>query len=215
VAAGDLPAVESLSFESDFSLFLQPKVDETLRRQALKKLFSDPRFNVMDGLDVYIDDYGKPDPIAPELVRQLVQGRYLFDPPQTRVNAQGMVEDVPPDEAQAPAVADEAAGAGPTPAEPETAALPAAIPVRTTGALATLPAEPAPVTDITGARVLALLGDSVTTDHISPAGNIKPSRRKSSEKIDGMVALAMALGRIMAKPYEQPSVYETRGITFL
>jgi aconitate hydratase len=36
-------------------------------------------------------------------------------------------------------------------------------------------AEPAPVTDIDGARVLALLGDSVTTDHISPAGSIKPS----------------------------------------
>jgi aconitate hydratase len=36
-----------------------------------------------------------------------------------------------------------------------------------------MPAEPRPVTDITGARVLALLGDSVTTDHISPAGNIK------------------------------------------
>jgi len=34
--------------------------------------------------------------------------------------------------------------------------------------------EPSPVTDITGARVLAKLGDSVTTDHISPAGNIKP-----------------------------------------
>ena len=36
-----------------------------------------------------------------------------------------------------------------------------------------MPAEPEPVSDITGARVLALLGDSVTTDHISPAGNIK------------------------------------------
>jgi aconitate hydratase len=34
--------------------------------------------------------------------------------------------------------------------------------------------EPAPVTDIQGARVLALLGDSITTDHISPAGSIKP-----------------------------------------
>jgi len=33
--------------------------------------------------------------------------------------------------------------------------------------------EPSPVTDIEGARVLALLGDSVTTDHISPAGSIK------------------------------------------
>lgn len=36
-----------------------------------------------------------------------------------------------------------------------------------------MPAEPAPVTDVTGARVLAKLGDSVTTDHISPAGAIK------------------------------------------
>jgi aconitate hydratase len=37
-----------------------------------------------------------------------------------------------------------------------------------------MPAEPEPVADIHGARVLALLGDSVTTDHISPAGAIKP-----------------------------------------
>jgi aconitate hydratase len=37
-----------------------------------------------------------------------------------------------------------------------------------------MPAQPAPVGDIEGARVLALLGDSVTTDHISPAGAIKP-----------------------------------------
>jgi aconitate hydratase len=37
-----------------------------------------------------------------------------------------------------------------------------------------MPADPPPVEDLTGARVLALLGDSVTTDHISPAGSIKP-----------------------------------------
>jgi len=36
-----------------------------------------------------------------------------------------------------------------------------------------MPAQPMPVVDIAGARVLAILGDSVTTDHISPAGNIK------------------------------------------
>src|SRR5699024_1331646 len=35
-----------------------------------------------------------------------------------------------------------------------------------------MPSTPAPLTDITGARVLALLGESVTTDHISPAGSI-------------------------------------------
>jgi aconitate hydratase len=36
-----------------------------------------------------------------------------------------------------------------------------------------MPADPVPVTDVTGARVLLKLGDSVTTDHISPAGSIK------------------------------------------
>jgi aconitate hydratase len=47
-----------------------------------------------------------------------------------------------------------------------------------------MPRDPEPVTDITGARVLALLGDSVTTDHISPAGSIKkdsPAGRYLSE----------------------------------
>ncbi len=45
--------------------------------------------------------------------------------------------------------------------------------------------QPTPVTDISGARVLALLGDSVTTDHISPAGSIKadsPAGRYLSER---------------------------------
>jgi aconitate hydratase len=37
-----------------------------------------------------------------------------------------------------------------------------------------MPAEPAPVEDVMGARVLLKLGDSITTDHISPAGSIKP-----------------------------------------
>ncbi len=47
-----------------------------------------------------------------------------------------------------------------------------------------MPAQPAPVTDVAGARVLAMLGDSVTTDHISPAGSIKadsPAGRYLSE----------------------------------
>jgi hypothetical protein len=90
-----LPPVESLTFESDFSLFMRPDVDETVRRAALRKLLRDPRFNVMDGLDVYIDDYSKPSPIEPEIVRSLMQARYIFSPPKTRVTADGCVEDVP------------------------------------------------------------------------------------------------------------------------
>jgi hypothetical protein len=58
-----LPPVESLSLESDFKPFLSAKVEETVKRAALRKLFSDPHFNVMDGLDIYIDDYSKPDPM--------------------------------------------------------------------------------------------------------------------------------------------------------
>jgi ferredoxin len=118
-AGGDsLPPVESLTMDSDFSAFMQPKVDEALKRRALKRLFSDPHFNVMDGLDVYIDDYSKPDPIPPEMVREMVQGRYIFNPPPTRINAEGHVEDIPEEEIAAmkrdadaarPAVTDEAA----------------------------------------------------------------------------------------------------------
>jgi len=75
VAASEvpLPPVESLTIDSDFSAFLQPKVDEAVKRQALKKLFADPRFNVMDGLDVYIDDYTKSDPIPPDILARLMK----------------------------------------------------------------------------------------------------------------------------------------------
>jgi uncharacterized phiE125 gp8 family phage protein len=75
-----LPPIESLTFDSDFSAFLAPHVPEELKRQALKKLLHDPRFNVMDGLDVYIDDYSTPSPLAPELMPGLAQAqieRYL------------------------------------------------------------------------------------------------------------------------------------------
>src|SRR5439155_6906309 len=95
-AAPELPPVDSLTFESDFTAFMKPDVDESLKRMALKKLLHDPRFNVMDGLDTYIDDYSKPDPIDPDVVKQLMQARYIFNPPQTRVTDAGFVEDVPP-----------------------------------------------------------------------------------------------------------------------
>jgi hypothetical protein len=76
-----LPPVEQLNMESDYTAFFHPKVDEKLRREALRKLFSDPHFNVMDGLDVYIDDYGKPDPIPPEMLARLIESNPLLFPP--------------------------------------------------------------------------------------------------------------------------------------
>ena len=79
-----LPPVESLTPESDFRAFLQANVDESLKRAALKKLFSDPRFNVMDGLDTYIDDYTKGEPIPEEMLQALNQAkRLLFEEQQS------------------------------------------------------------------------------------------------------------------------------------
>lgn len=82
-----VPTAEPASPESprgisaEYREFFDPKVDEKLRRTALKKLFNDPHFNVMDGLDTYIDDYSKPDPIPEAMLRQLHQakGLFLFD----------------------------------------------------------------------------------------------------------------------------------------
>jgi len=78
-----LPPIDGLSFDSDFEAFMHAKVDERVRRMALKKLFSDPRFNVMDGLDVYIDDYSKEDPIPPGMLAQLQHARTTLFGPQT------------------------------------------------------------------------------------------------------------------------------------
>ncbi len=50
---------------------------------------------------------------------------------------------------------------------------------------------------------------TISTDD---AGNIKPSKDKSTEKIDGIVALIMAIGRAMASEGTGRSVYETRGL---
>ena len=53
----DMPALESLGAESDYSAFLSPGVSEELRRLALRKLFHAPLFNITDGLDDYDDDF--------------------------------------------------------------------------------------------------------------------------------------------------------------
>ena len=126
--AASLPPIESLSIESDFAPFFQPKVPEALRRAAVKKLFADPRFNVMDGLDVYIDDYSKPDPISPEMLKGLVHARDLIDHPSNRIEreqAAGAGEQASPvaetDGSNASASAGDASTAAPAEAPPTTA----------------------------------------------------------------------------------------------
>jgi len=112
--AAQLPPVETLDFDADFTRFLAPQVDATVRRQALRKLFSDPRFNVMDGLDVYIDDYSKFEPVPADVIAKLRHARYIFDPPKTRVNEAGHVEDVPGEPLPAPVAGADAEDAAPT-----------------------------------------------------------------------------------------------------
>jgi hypothetical protein len=77
-ADAPLPPIESLTIDSDFAPFFKPQVAESIKRAALKQLFRDPRFNVMDGLDTYIDDYTRPDPIPSAMLEDLMQRRVSF-----------------------------------------------------------------------------------------------------------------------------------------
>ena len=73
-----LPPLDSINLDTGVAALFRPEVEEGLRRQALKKLFSDPHFKVMDGLDVYIDDYSRPDPLPPEILDRLAQAQTLL-----------------------------------------------------------------------------------------------------------------------------------------
>ncbi len=75
-----LPTLEdaqALTPASDFQPFMRAGVAPEVKNAALKKLFADPHFNVMDRLDTYIDDYSKPDPIPPEMLKQLASAKFL------------------------------------------------------------------------------------------------------------------------------------------
>ena len=69
--------VALLTPESDYSRFVAPGVDAGVSNAAMRKLFTDPHFNVMDRLDIYIDDYSQPDPIPASMLRQMVQAKFL------------------------------------------------------------------------------------------------------------------------------------------
>ncbi|WP_151632092.1 DUF3306 domain-containing protein [Noviherbaspirillum aerium] len=75
-----LEDVAALTADSDFKPFVARGVDENVRRSAMKKLFADPQFNVMDGLDVYIDDYSKFQPMTPQILAALNHAQALLDP---------------------------------------------------------------------------------------------------------------------------------------
>ncbi|WP_366925999.1 DUF3306 domain-containing protein [Acidovorax sp. 16-64-162] len=57
-----LADAQALTSDSDFKPFVARGVAPEVRNAAMKKLFADPHYNVMDGLDIYIGDYSIPDP---------------------------------------------------------------------------------------------------------------------------------------------------------
>lgn len=76
--APPLPAVDKLTGESDFGPFMHPRVRDSLRRIALKKLFSDPHFNAPDVFEPFSGDWTVGEPIGAEMLGNLNQTRTLL-----------------------------------------------------------------------------------------------------------------------------------------
>jgi len=72
-----LEDVLKLTKDSDFSAYVKPGIYPQVQQAAMQKLFSDPRYNIMDGLDIYIDDYSKPDPIPLDMLKKMNQSKML------------------------------------------------------------------------------------------------------------------------------------------
>ena len=79
-----LPPVDELTPESDFAGFMHPKVEDALRRVALKKLFSDPHFNIPDPYEAYSGDWTGGEPIPDEMLKTLNQARNLLFPEEEK-----------------------------------------------------------------------------------------------------------------------------------
>jgi hypothetical protein len=89
--------VATLDKDSDFSAFVARGVDQAVRRGALKKLFADPHFAVMDKLDVYIDDYNTPSPMSEAMLASLEHAKSVF-----MKMVEGEPEAIPQTQAQQP-----------------------------------------------------------------------------------------------------------------
>ncbi|BEP60418.1 DUF3306 domain-containing protein [Variovorax sp. V213] len=81
-APGEMPPptladAEALTPESDFRPFVARNVAPEVKNTAFRKLFADPQFNVMDGLDTYVDDYSKSTPIPDSVLRQMASAKFL------------------------------------------------------------------------------------------------------------------------------------------
>ena len=90
--------VQSLTKDSDYTQFMAGEVAPEVKNAAMKKLFADPHFNVMDRMDVYIDDYGQSDPIPQAMLRQMVSAKFLNlfeDEDDEKKDAHANLNDIP------------------------------------------------------------------------------------------------------------------------
>jgi hypothetical protein len=83
-----LPPVGELTPDSEFAGFMHPKVEDALRRVALKKLFADPHFNAPDPFEPFSGDWTVGETLTDEALAQLNQMRTLF-PPKEKQQEQG------------------------------------------------------------------------------------------------------------------------------
>ena len=89
-----LPPVDKLTPESEFTGFMHPKVEDALRRVALKKLFTDPHFNVPDPFEPYSRDFNIAEPISEEMLAKLEQWQTMLrQPPQEAAAAEKKPEE--------------------------------------------------------------------------------------------------------------------------
>ena len=118
-----LEDTQALTPASDFRRFVAKDVSPEVRNAAVKKLFADPHFNVMDGLDIYIDDYSKPSPLSAADMAQMVSAQFLklVDDPeeQARQKAAAAVQSAPPATAVQPDAPPPDDTRAPDAAEPE------------------------------------------------------------------------------------------------
>lgn len=80
VPAPSMADVASLTKDSDFAPFVAKNATQMVKNAALKKLFSDPHFNIMDRLDIYIDDYSQPDPLPDGWLEKLEHAKGWLTP---------------------------------------------------------------------------------------------------------------------------------------
>jgi hypothetical protein len=100
-----LQDVQALTPESDYAAFAGRNVDPQVRNAAMKKLFTDPHYNVMDRLDIYIDDYSQPDPMPASMLRQLASAKFLGFFADEEDKGKGVPEHAQAEAAQSPAAA--------------------------------------------------------------------------------------------------------------